>query len=136
MTRIAINTQSLTPMRAGCFRNFNFPSLGPRRYWLEWESPVHTVIVLIAFVVACQFFEPYMAPIVLLLVFVKYYAVYVWDASKSSGGDDDDNEQQTDEDDQQDDHQPDDQDDEKFKVQFDNMLVLISSRFFVNVRTG
>lgn len=125
MTRIAINTQSVTPRPADCFGNFNLPSLCPRtchRYWLEWESPVHTVIVLIAFVVACQFFEPYMAPIVLLLVFVKYYAVYVWDASRSSSGDDDDDEQQADEDDQQDDHQPDDQDDEKFKVQFDNML--------------
>lgn len=72
---------------------------------------------MVAFVVSCQFFEPYMAPIVLLLVFVKYYLAYVWGASKTSGGGggDDDDEQQADEDDQQDD-QPDDQDDEKFKV--------------------
>lgn len=81
---------------------------------MEWESPIHTIFVLIAFVVACQFFEPYMAPIVLLLVFLKYYVTYSWEASKVS---DDDDEQQTDEDDQQEDQQ-DDQDDEKSKVIF------------------
>jgi len=65
-------------------------------------------------VVACQFFEPYMAPIALLLVFLKYYVVYSWGASKLI---DEDDEQQTDEDDQQDDQQ-DDQDDEKSKVTY------------------
>lgn len=53
-----------------------------------------------------------MAPIALLLVFLKYYVTYSWGASKIS---DDDDEQQTDEDDQQED-QPDDLDDEKSKV--------------------
>lgn len=87
------------------------PNCNPR-YWVEWESPTHTVLVLIAFVVACQFFEPYMAPIALLLVFLKYYVACSWGASKTS---DDDDEQQTDEDDQQMDQQ-DDQDDDKSKV--------------------
>lgn len=82
------------------------------RYWVEWESPVHTILVLIGFVVACQFFEPYMTPIALLLVFFKYYVAHAFGGSKTS---DDDEEQQTDEDDQQDDQQ-DDQDDEKTKV--------------------
>lgn len=82
------------------------------RYWVEWESPMHTIIVLISFVIACQFFEPYMAPIALLLVFLKYYVAHYWGAVKIS---DDDDEQQTDEDDQQDDH-IDDQDDDKTKV--------------------
>jgi len=52
-----------------------------------------------------------MAPIALLLVFLKYYIAYSWGASKLI---DDDDEQQTDEDDQDD--QQDDQDDEKVKV--------------------
>lgn len=82
------------------------------RYWVEWESPLHTILVLIAFVIGCQYFQPYMAPIALLLVFLKYYVSYSWGSSKSG---EDEDEQQTDEDDQQDD-QPDDQDDEKSKV--------------------
>lgn len=82
------------------------------RYWVEWESPMHTITVLISFVIACQFFEPYMAPIALLLVFLKYYISHAWEVVKMA---DDDDEQQTDEDDQQDDH-IDDQDDEKSKV--------------------
>lgn len=90
-------------------------SLFSRRYWLEWESPIHTILVLILFVVACQFFEPYMAPIALLLVFLKYYLAHTWGAVKTVSGDEDD-EQQADEDDQQQDDQPDDQDDEKSKV--------------------
>ncbi|XP_025425766.1 multiple C2 and transmembrane domain-containing protein [Sipha flava] len=80
-------------------------------YWVEWESPTHTVLVLITFVVTCQFFEPYMAPVALLLVFLKYYVAHSWDVSKVN---EDDDEQTTDEDDQQDDQQ-DDQDDEKSK---------------------
>ncbi|XP_029343015.1 multiple C2 and transmembrane domain-containing protein isoform X2 [Acyrthosiphon pisum] len=80
-------------------------------YWVEWESPIHTILVLIGFVLACQFFEPYMAPIALLLVFLRYYIAHSWGASKLI---DEDDEQQTDEDDQQDDQQ-DDQDDEKAK---------------------
>lgn len=79
---------------------------------MEWESSMHTIIVLISFVIACQFFELYMAPIALLLVFFKYYIAHSWGVVKLS---DDDDEQQTDEDDQQDDH-IDDQDDEKSKV--------------------
>jgi amino acid permease len=79
---------------------------------VEWESPTHTVLVLITFVVTCQFFEPYMAPVALLLVFLKYYVAHSWDVSKVN---EDDDEQTTDEDDQQDDQQ-DDQDDEKSKV--------------------
>lgn len=92
---------------------FNFNRNVNLRYWVEWESPMHTVLVLITFVLVCQFFEPYMAPIALLLVFLKYYVAHSWGASKTSN--DDDDEQQTDEDDQQDDQQ-DDQDDEKSKV--------------------
>lgn len=53
-----------------------------------------------------------MAPIALLLVFLKYYVAHSWGTSKTS---DDDDEQHTDEDDQQEDQQ-DDQDDEKSKV--------------------
>jgi len=92
--------------------DFNFSPNFNSRYWVEWESPKHTIFVLVIFVVACQFFEPYMAPIALLLVFLKYYVAHSWGASKTS---DDDDEQQTDEDDQQEDQQ-DDQDDEKSKV--------------------
>lgn len=53
-----------------------------------------------------------MAPIALLLVFLRYYIAYSWGAFKLI---DEDDEQQTDEDDQQEDQQ-DDQDDEKAKV--------------------
>ncbi|VVC24173.1 Hypothetical protein CINCED_3A007544 [Cinara cedri] len=80
-------------------------------YWVEWESPMHTILVLIAFVLACQFFEPYMAPIALLLVFLRYYVARTWGALKVS---DDDYEQQIDEDDQQEDRD-DDQEDDKSK---------------------
>lgn len=52
-----------------------------------------------------------MAPIALLLVFLRYYVAHSWGASKLI---DEDDEQQTDEDDQDD--QQDDQDDEKAKV--------------------
>ncbi|XP_050443111.1 multiple C2 and transmembrane domain-containing protein isoform X2 [Adelges cooleyi] len=80
-------------------------------YWVEWESPLHTILVLITFVVGCQFFEPYMAPIALVLVFLKYYISYSWDSSRTCEDDDD---QQMDEDDQQEDQQY-DQDDDKTK---------------------
>lgn len=53
-----------------------------------------------------------MAPIALLLVFLRYYVAHSWGASKLI---DEDDEQQTDEDDQQDDQQE-DQDDDKAKV--------------------
>lgn len=77
--------------------------------------------------IACQYFEPYMAPIALLLVFLKYYVSHFWGASKIG---DDEDEQQTDEDDQQEDQQ-DDQDDEKFKVRTQIWeLITIKIKFF------
>ncbi|XP_050521160.1 multiple C2 and transmembrane domain-containing protein [Daktulosphaira vitifoliae] len=78
-------------------------------YWAEWECPLHTIIFLIVFVIICQFFELYMAPIVLILIFLKFYFTYVWNINKSF---EDDDEQQTDDDDLDDDH---DQDDDKSK---------------------
>jgi hypothetical protein len=45
------------------------------RSCFEWESTPRSIIALVTFIVLCYYFEPYMIPIALLLVFLKYYIV-------------------------------------------------------------
>ena len=40
---------------------------------LEWESPVRTVVAFVIYTVACWFAEPFWAPIILLLIFIRNY---------------------------------------------------------------
>jgi len=40
---------------------------------LEWESPVRSIIAFISFLSITYYFEPYMFPVALLLMFVKNY---------------------------------------------------------------
>ena len=42
---------------------------------LEWEHPIRSVIAFVAFLVITYFFQPYMFPIGLLLVFLKNYII-------------------------------------------------------------
>ncbi|XP_065220032.1 multiple C2 and transmembrane domain-containing protein isoform X2 [Planococcus citri] len=41
----------------------------------EWESTIQSIIALVIFILLCHYFEPYMAPIALLLVFLACYVV-------------------------------------------------------------
>jgi len=41
----------------------------------EWESPVRSVVALVLFVMGCLYLEPYMVPVLLLLIFLRYYVV-------------------------------------------------------------
>nr|CAD7264653.1 unnamed protein product [Timema shepardi] len=41
----------------------------------EWESTARSVVSLVLFIVVCYYFEPYMLPIALLLIFLKHYMV-------------------------------------------------------------
>ncbi|PSN44732.1 hypothetical protein C0J52_20351 [Blattella germanica] len=43
----------------------------------EWESTPRSIIAFVLFIVLCYYFEPYMIPIALLLIFLKYYLVHV-----------------------------------------------------------
>ncbi|XP_033608246.1 multiple C2 and transmembrane domain-containing protein isoform X2 [Cryptotermes secundus] len=43
----------------------------------EWESTPRSIVAFVMFIVLCYYFEPYMIPIALLLVFLKYYVVHV-----------------------------------------------------------
>ncbi|XP_021928655.1 multiple C2 and transmembrane domain-containing protein 1 isoform X1 [Zootermopsis nevadensis] len=43
----------------------------------EWESTPRSIVALVTFIVLCYYFEPYMIPIVMLLIFLKYYVVHV-----------------------------------------------------------
>lgn len=42
---------------------------------LEWEHPVRSVLAFVAFMTITYFFQPYMVPIGLLLIFVKNYII-------------------------------------------------------------
>ncbi|XP_067004496.1 multiple C2 and transmembrane domain-containing protein isoform X2 [Anabrus simplex] len=39
----------------------------------EWESTPRSIIALILFIGLCYYFEPYMLPVAMLLIFLKYY---------------------------------------------------------------
>ncbi|XP_068083885.1 multiple C2 and transmembrane domain-containing protein isoform X1 [Anabrus simplex] len=41
----------------------------------EWESTPRSIIALILFIGLCYYFEPYMLPVAMLLIFLKYYIV-------------------------------------------------------------
>jgi len=47
------------------------------RSCFEWESKPRSIIALVTFIVLCYYFEPYMIPIALLLIFLKYYIVSI-----------------------------------------------------------
>jgi hypothetical protein len=40
---------------------------------LEWENPVRSVIAFVSFMTITYYFEPYMFPVGLLLIFLKNY---------------------------------------------------------------
>ena len=42
---------------------------------LEWESPVRSTIAFISFLTITYYFQPYMFPVALLLIFIKNYIV-------------------------------------------------------------
>ena len=42
---------------------------------LEWESPVRSTIAFISFMTITYYFQPYMFPVALLLIFIKNYIV-------------------------------------------------------------
>ncbi|XP_075215611.1 multiple C2 domain and transmembrane region protein isoform X2 [Lycorma delicatula] len=42
---------------------------------VEWESTVQSLISLILFILLCYYFEPYMVPVGMLLIFLKCYIV-------------------------------------------------------------
>ena len=94
---------SYLPMYAGCLHIFNGPhsftqiflnnvmrikaiimefvSLGKFvESVLEWERPLVTLVVFVAFVTLAYYFQPYMFPIGLLLVFLKNYIVMGYQA--------------------------------------------------------
>ncbi|XP_067004497.1 multiple C2 and transmembrane domain-containing protein isoform X3 [Anabrus simplex] len=66
----------------------------------EWESTPRSIIALILFIGLCYYFEPYMLPVAMLLIFLKYYIVMSltggWpvheDDEEPLGEDDDDEE--------------------------------------------
>ncbi|XP_072160586.1 multiple C2 and transmembrane domain-containing protein isoform X2 [Bemisia tabaci] len=68
--------------------------------WLEWESTIQSIIALTVFILLCYYFEPYMAPLAMILVFLKCYVVQTlmgnWSANEDddepTGDDDDDDE--------------------------------------------
>ncbi|KAJ4447822.1 hypothetical protein ANN_09830 [Periplaneta americana] len=92
---------SLSP---GC--SFNKMVLHPTGRWkscFEWESTPRSIIAFVMFIVLCYYFEPYMIPIALLLIFLKYYIVLsltggwtVHDDEEEPLGDDDDDEEDKD----------------------------------------
>lgn len=56
---------------------------------LEWESPVRSTVAFISFLTITYYFQPYMFPVALLLIFIKNYIVmsYIDKSSASSTGD-------------------------------------------------
>ncbi|KAJ1530562.1 hypothetical protein ONE63_005448 [Megalurothrips usitatus] len=56
----------------------------------EWESTPRSLISLVLFIPGCYYFEPYMVPVGLLCVFLKYYIVLSLTGGWASHGDDDD----------------------------------------------
>lgn len=55
----------------------------------EWERPAQSAVALVLFIALCYYFEPYMIPAALLIVFLKYYIV-LWLTGGWSTSDDDD----------------------------------------------
>ena len=55
---------------------------------LEWESPARSTIAFISFLTITYYFEPYMFPVALLLIFIKNYIVmsYIDKSSSSAAG--------------------------------------------------
>uniref|UniRef100_A0A6P7FUY8 Multiple C2 and transmembrane domain-containing protein-like n=1 Tax=Diabrotica virgifera virgifera TaxID=50390 RepID=A0A6P7FUY8_DIAVI len=66
----------------------------------EWESKLQSFAALVVWVTLCYYFQPWMFPILVLLVFLKQYIVrslsgplqVPWDESQDSDGEDDDEE--------------------------------------------
>ncbi|XP_072403063.1 multiple C2 and transmembrane domain-containing protein-like [Diabrotica undecimpunctata] len=66
----------------------------------EWESKLQSFAALVVWVILCYYFQPWMFPILVLLVFLKQYIVrsllgplqVPWDESQDSEGEDDDEE--------------------------------------------
>lgn len=65
----------------------------------EWESTPRSIISFVIFILLCYYFEPYMIPVALLLIFLKSYIVMsltgswaVHDEDEEPLGDDDDEE--------------------------------------------
>ena len=58
---------------------------------LEWESPARSTIAFISFLTITYYFEPYMFPVALLLIFIKNYIVMSYidkSSSHAAGGGD------------------------------------------------
>lgn len=45
------------------------------RSCFEWEYPIRSTLAFIGFMVGTYYFEPYMVPIILLIVFLRNYIV-------------------------------------------------------------
>ncbi|XP_063222777.1 multiple C2 and transmembrane domain-containing protein isoform X3 [Bacillus rossius redtenbacheri] len=63
----------------------------------EWESTMRSAVALLLFILMCYYFEPYMLPVMMLLVFLKHYLVMsltgswgVYEEEEEPLGDDDD----------------------------------------------
>ena len=56
---------------------------------LEWENPVRSTIAFISFLTITYYFQPYMFPVALLLIFIKNYIVmsYIDKSSSPTTGD-------------------------------------------------
>ncbi|TRY76651.1 hypothetical protein TCAL_04074 [Tigriopus californicus] len=53
---------------------------------LEWENPIQSLLVFISIVVITYYFQPYMFPIFLLLIFLKNYVILSYLDSQSNAG--------------------------------------------------
>ena len=42
---------------------------------LEWENFLQSILALVAFLLVTWYFQPYMFPIILLLLFLKHYVI-------------------------------------------------------------
>ncbi|KAG8222833.1 hypothetical protein J437_LFUL010349 [Ladona fulva] len=70
----------------------------------EWESTPRSLIALVSFIMLCHYFEPYMIPIAMLLIFLKQYVVMTlvgsWsphhEEEEEPSGDEDDDEEDKD----------------------------------------
>ncbi len=53
---------------------------------LEWEHPMQTIVTFIVFEVTCYYFQPFWAPIMLLLIFMRNYILYSYFGDGSRSG--------------------------------------------------
>lgn len=53
---------------------------------LEWENPIQSLVVFFSIVVITYYFQPYMFPIFLLLIFLKNYVILSYLDSQSNAG--------------------------------------------------